>query len=312
LNLGAFWWGANNNITNMSSTEPTPTPRGAFILFEGCDRVGKSTQCSMLVEYLKKEGHTVELFRFPDRSTQIGKTIDAYLQNKANLNDRMIHLMFSLNRHECSSKIVAALNAGKTVVCDRYCFSGAAYTMAKSKDFEYDWCIMPDIGLPAPDLVLFLDMDVTQAAERSEYGGERYERIDLQKRIRENFHTIKGNTGSRADGVEWKAFDATRPIDSIHEELRAAASDVIKRAAVVPMRRLDKRMVMPPAAAPILGDRSNGHGTSTLALDVASPSSSATPTPAPALVSPVANLAKRSLMKTENDLRATKKARSVM
>jgi len=267
----------------MSTPEPTKT-RGAFILFEGCDRVGKSTQCSMLVEYLKEEGHTVELFRFPDRSTEIGKTIDAYLQNKANLNDRMIHLLFSLNRHECSSKIVEALNSGKTVVCDRYCFSGAAYTMAKSKEFEYDWCIMPDIGLPAPDIVLFLDMDVKAAADRSEYGGERYERVDLQQRIRENFHHIKGNTESRDDGVVWKAFDATRPIAVIHEELRASAVDAIGRSAKIPVRHLDKRMVMPPAA-PV----ANGL---VLAVNTAA-STSSTPTPAPALVSPTANFGKR-------------------
>jgi len=263
----------------MSTPEPT-TARGAFILFEGCDRVGKSTQCSMLVEYLKKEGHTVELFRFPDRSTQIGKTIDAYLQNKANLNDRMIHLMFSLNRHECSAKIVEALNAGKTVVCDRYCFSGAAYTMAKSEEYEYDWCIMPDIGLPAPDVVLFLDMDVKAAAERSEYGGERYERIDLQQRIRKNFHHIKGTTGARADGVSWKAFDATRPIADIHEELRAAAVESIKRVGKMPIRRLDKQMVMPAKG---------------LSVNATTSSSSLSPKPAPALVSPTANLGKRSL-----------------
>lgn len=276
----------------MSSPKPT-TPRGAFILFEGCDRVGKSTQCSMLVEYLKKEGHTVELFRFPDRSTEIGKTIDAYLQNKANLNDRMIHLMFSLNRHECSAKIVEALNAGKTVVCDRYCFSGAAYTMAKSTEYEYDWCVMPDIGLPAPDLVLFLDMDVTKAAERSEYGGERYERIDLQKRIRENFHHIKGTTSDRPDGVAWKAFDATRPIGEIHGELRAAAVEAIGQAAFIPVRHLNKKMLIPPAVA-----------APALAVTVAEGAANA------ALVSPLANFgAKRGLEKPKGEDHAAKKVR---
>lgn len=39
--------------------------RGAFILFEGCDKAGKSTQAKKLFEYLKNNGHSVELWKFP-------------------------------------------------------------------------------------------------------------------------------------------------------------------------------------------------------------------------------------------------------
>jgi len=38
-----------------------------------------------------------------------------------------------------------------------------------------EWCKLPDVGLPAPDLVVFLDMTVEDAAKRGEYGEERYE-----------------------------------------------------------------------------------------------------------------------------------------
>lgn len=266
----------------LSATEEPTSTRGAFILFEGCDRVGKSTQCSMLVDYLKKEGHDVELFRFPDRDTQVGKTIDAYLQNKANLNDRVVHLMFSMNRHECSAKILTALAAGKTIVCDRYVFSGVAYTMSKGEEFSYDWCMMPDVGLPAPDIVLFLDMDIEQASKRSEYGGERYERLDLQKRIRANFLRLKAATAKTAehrDGLNWKMLDATKPIPTIHQEICAAVAETVPRVASEPVRNIDMKMVFPERVAKMKIRLPE------MALED-SESSSPTPLPAPALTSP--------------------------
>ena len=44
---------------------PVSTKRGAFIVFEGCDKSGKTTQCKKLVEKLKEEGEKVEFCRFP-------------------------------------------------------------------------------------------------------------------------------------------------------------------------------------------------------------------------------------------------------
>ena len=66
--------------------------RGCFILFEGIDRCGKTTQCQRLVEFLKKQGKQVEFMRFPERSTVIGQTINSYLTNGIDMDDRAIHL----------------------------------------------------------------------------------------------------------------------------------------------------------------------------------------------------------------------------
>ena len=91
--------------------------RGALILIEGLDRSGKTTQTTLLLSKLKeKYGDKVKLYRFPgifpdelwmigrriDRSTVIGKQINEYLTNKANLDDHVIHLLFSSNRWELS------------------------------------------------------------------------------------------------------------------------------------------------------------------------------------------------------------------
>lgn len=75
-------------------------PRGAFILFEGVDRCGKTTQAKRLVERLNALGRAAVFMNFPDRGTAIGKQINAYLSQAEELDDRAVHLLFSANRWE--------------------------------------------------------------------------------------------------------------------------------------------------------------------------------------------------------------------
>jgi dTMP kinase len=74
--------------------------RGALIVFEGCDRVGKSTQCRRLVEALEKSGINAKMMSFPNRKTTIGTQINAYLNSEINLEDHSVHLLFAANRWE--------------------------------------------------------------------------------------------------------------------------------------------------------------------------------------------------------------------
>lgn len=74
--------------------------RGALVVLEGLDRSGKSSQCSRLVSYLEGQGISAELWRFPDRTTNVGQMISAYLTNASQLEDHTIHLLFSANRWE--------------------------------------------------------------------------------------------------------------------------------------------------------------------------------------------------------------------
>lgn len=55
-----------------------------------------------------------------------------------------------------------------------------------------EWCKSPDIGLPAPDLVIYLDLSVSNALERGGYGQERYETPEMQTKVREQFERLKG------------------------------------------------------------------------------------------------------------------------
>jgi dTMP kinase len=95
--------------------------RGAFIVIEGLDRSGKTIQVERLEAQLSESGKKVKVLRFPgnpfpdtcfpltpsmlmpsklDRTTPIGQMINSYLQGKTDLEDHVIHLLFSANRWE--------------------------------------------------------------------------------------------------------------------------------------------------------------------------------------------------------------------
>lgn len=89
-----------------------------------------------------------------------------------------------------------------------------------------EWCRAPDISLPAPDLTIFLDFSPAEAQSRSGYGEERYEKIDVQNRVREIFHRLgqemfhNDNDNRRRDSSqEWVVVDASKDREVIADEL---------------------------------------------------------------------------------------------
>ncbi|KAA8897775.1 hypothetical protein TRICI_006652 [Trichomonascus ciferrii] len=189
--------------------------RGALIVVEGLDRAGKSTQCERIERNVKTQlGRECVLYKFPDRTTAIGSTINNYLQNTdTQLSDEAIHLLFSANRWERAQEIINKLNAGVTVVLDRYVYSGIAFSMVKGLDPA--WCKSPDVGLPGADLVLFLDVTEDVAKKRGGYGSERYEKIEIQRAVRKAFLE-----DLRADN--WTIIDANNDLDAVETDIFAA------------------------------------------------------------------------------------------
>ncbi|KAN0121072.1 Thymidylate kinase domain containing protein [Russula decolorans] len=185
--------------------------RGAFIVIEGLDRSGKTTQTEHLTKHLTTSGISIERRKFPDRTTGTGRLIDAYLHGTSDLDDRAIHLLFSANRWEAVASLEAKLATGTTVLCDRYAFSGVAFSAAKGLPLA--WCRAPDVGLPAPDLTLFLDLAPEVAAARGGYGEERYEKEALQARVR----TIFKDFGSETRG--WVTIDARQDREAVAHEI---------------------------------------------------------------------------------------------
>lgn len=204
--------------------------RGVFILFEGIDRCGKTTQTKLLHEALQNEGHTSTLLHFPDRSTPIGKSIHAYLTSQTTMDDHAIHLLFAANRWEAAAKIESYLRKGIHIIMDRYVYSGVAFSSAKP-NMTLEWCWQPEIGLPKPDAVIFLDLPISIASKRPEYGQEVYETTAFQQKVYANFHQIRHWDPS----VPWHCVDASSSIDIIHAKVMAITKECIEKCAFKPL-----------------------------------------------------------------------------
>uniref|UniRef100_A0A0P4WLI0 Thymidylate kinase n=1 Tax=Scylla olivacea TaxID=85551 RepID=A0A0P4WLI0_SCYOL len=216
----------NQSACNNTTSVAAPPRRGALIVIEGCDRTGKTTQAKKLVEYLNGSDRKAMFMRFPDRTTQIGSLIDGYLSRGVNLEDHVIHLLFSANRWENHPRIVSALKSGTSVIIDRYAFSGVAFSAAKD-GLGLEWCKGSDAGLPKPDTVLFLDLPLEQAALRGEYGGERYENLKFQQKVYKNYMALKDDT--------WVMIDASRSIEEVQRSMEAALEKVMKESKFGPL-----------------------------------------------------------------------------
>ncbi|MCO5556968.1 hypothetical protein L7F22_010523 [Adiantum nelumboides] len=181
-----------------------------------------------------------------DRTTAIGKMIDSYLVQQSELDDRAIHLLFSANRWEARQGIVTCLESGKNIVCDRYAFSGIAYSCAKvrgrpllamlslhtdspadvkrTQGLSYQWCKAPDVGLPEPDVTIFLDLSVEEASRRGGYGEERYESVSMQSKVREAFAQIRKDMPQG----KWVVVDAGKSVDEVAAECESVVRSLAK------------------------------------------------------------------------------------
>ncbi|KAJ0113598.1 hypothetical protein Patl1_02959 [Pistacia atlantica] len=111
------------------------------------------------------------------------------------------------------SMMETKLKAGTTLIVDRYSYSGVAFSSAKGVDVE--WCKAPEMGLLAPDVVLFLDIPPEKAAERGGYGGERYEHLEFQKKVAQCYQILRDSS--------WKM--AAEGIDEVEKELHDIVVD---------------------------------------------------------------------------------------
>ncbi|KAE8150110.1 thymidylate kinase [Aspergillus avenaceus] len=208
--------------------------RGALIVVEGLDRAGKSSQCEHLRDFLQESGHSVKYIRFPDRTTSIGKLIDSYLRGQSQLGDHSIHLLFSSNRWEIARSIKDDIANGITVIVDRYSYSGAVYSAAKgNQSLSLEWAWQPEIGLPRPDMCLFLRISPEEAAKRGDFGAERYENGPMQKRVRELFQTLFDLQPSG----DIHQVDAGRSFQEVSKKIHDKVADCMARVeAIGPLR----------------------------------------------------------------------------
>ncbi|WP_424245354.1 dTMP kinase [Elusimicrobium posterum] len=102
--------------------------KGKFIVFEGPDRGGKSTQAKLLAETLQNAGYEVMLTREPG-GTQVAEGVRTLLLNPENKVCATAELLLyeASRAQHTQEKILPALEAGKIVICERYTMSTCAY-----------------------------------------------------------------------------------------------------------------------------------------------------------------------------------------
>jgi len=143
--------------------------KGKLIIIEGIDGSGKATQTHLLYKKLKKSGANAEMLDFPQYKTFFGKLVASYLKNQfGKISPYLASVLYAANRMEYKDKLVKWLNEGKVVVLNRYVSSNqihqAAHIDNRSERNQFvNWIGKMEyevIGMPRPDLVLFLNVPV--------------------------------------------------------------------------------------------------------------------------------------------------------
>ena len=138
-----------------------------FVTFEGCEGVGKSTQLNMLKEYLSATGQEAVYVREPG-STRISEKIRSVILDPANteMTAETEALLYAAARAQLVSEVILpALSAGKTVICDRYVDSSAAYQgFARGLGIDFVRRINSyALANAMPDVTVFIDLRPSDA-----------------------------------------------------------------------------------------------------------------------------------------------------
>ena len=142
-----------------------------FIVLEGLDGAGKSTQIRMLREMLTARGVESEYVHFPRFDAPVyGELIARFLRGELGgveqVDPYIVALLFAGDRADMAPKIRAWEQEGKVVIVDRYVYSNIGYQCAKLSDEEarralHRWILDTEygyFGIPRPDISLFLDV----------------------------------------------------------------------------------------------------------------------------------------------------------
>ena len=136
--------------------------RSVFIVLDGIDGSGKSTQALYLAEWLIKNGKKVVLFHEPNSKTAFGRKIKELLRGKkANgVSKKRWVAMFTKQRNQTLKEIKKALDSGKIVICDRYYYSTMAYQLG-----EKEWKSYAKKFLK-PDIAFIFNLPLGEALKR--------------------------------------------------------------------------------------------------------------------------------------------------
>ncbi|WP_417916154.1 dTMP kinase [Candidatus Electronema sp. JC] len=190
---------------------------GTLIAFEGIDGTGKSTQIKLLADWLRAQGEDVVATREPTDSVYGRRIRELYVNRGACTPEEELELFIEDRKLHVKDVIRPALNAGRTVLTDRYYYSTAAYQGANGLDVKQ--ILQRNRFAPQPDLVILLTMPPELSAERiSSRGGQvnAFEQLSYLRRVSEIFASFAEPWICRIDAVQ--------PVTSVRDQIRNALS----------------------------------------------------------------------------------------
>ena len=159
-----------------------------FIVVEGIDGAGTTTQAKLLTNALESQGQPA-LYTFEPTDGAIGQLIRRRLKGEGDVDWVTMALLFAADRADHLSRVIEpALAAGKWVVSDRYDLSSLAYQSltAPEPTTALAWIRELNAHARRPDLTLVLEVSATAADQRRVRRGadsEVYEKVELQARL---------------------------------------------------------------------------------------------------------------------------------
>lgn len=163
-----------------------------FIVFEGLDGSGSSTQAKMLQENLVNLGHDALQTKEPTNDLPIGKLIRRYLQHEFATDPKALQLLFAADRLDHIQKVIKPAQAEqRIIISDRYFYSSIAF--GSSVEVPYEWLRDLYKDFLKPDLVFLLKVSPAECIRRIEKrmgSKELFEREESLKQIWKQYEKI--------------------------------------------------------------------------------------------------------------------------
>lgn len=197
-------------------------PQGLFIVIEGIDGTGKSTQAKRLGEWFTAQGREVVLSHEPTAGPWGKKIRETGATGRLSPEDELQYFLNDRQQH-VAELITPALAAGKVVILDRYYFSTMAYQGARGFDPQ-EIRRQNEVFAPIPDRLLIMDLEVATALRRigarGDTANEFEKRHDLE-RCREIFLSLKDEDFARVISASGMLDEVTaRVIDAMGSYLK--------------------------------------------------------------------------------------------
>ncbi len=177
MNTGKFQPG-HLDEKDAAQKGPLLIPGGLFIVFEGIDGTGKSTQLHLLAEKLRGLGYAVVATREPTDGPYGQKIRELFVDRDAVSREKELELFIADREQHVKEVITPALADGCVVICDRYYLSTVAYQGANGMDPEQ--ILKKNENFPIPDLAIILEIEPAHGIHR------------IQKQRNEHPNTFEG------------------------------------------------------------------------------------------------------------------------